>query len=416
MTAHGAKGLEFETVFVLSCQDNIWAGKGMGSKIVIPTNLPIGPAGDNEDDKLRLFYVAITRAKKHLYLTSYQTEENGKEAKKLRFLVPEQIENDVEKEILKKLYFPEQADKDEDAPEPHEVLTASWLDYRTTPFIGSEKKILETLVSEYKMPVTHLNNFLNIEKGGPQYFLEQNLLRFPQSKTVSGSYGTAIHKTLEKFVLSFKKEGKLADKKDVLEWFIIFLRKERLSPIDFKQYSERGLEALELFIDEKKDTFNQQDIVEFNFKEQNVFVDGAELSGKIDRIVFTENNELEVHDYKTGKPLEDWQNSEPYKKVKAYEYERQLIFYKILVENSREFGGKKKVVKGVLDFVEPRNTDNKIITLDTFITDEKTEKLKQLISKVYKKIINLDFSDISKYSKDLKGIEQFEEDLLEDKI
>jgi DNA helicase-2/ATP-dependent DNA helicase PcrA len=40
MTAHGAKGLEFETVFVLSCQDNIWAGKGMGSKIVLPSNLP----------------------------------------------------------------------------------------------------------------------------------------------------------------------------------------------------------------------------------------------------------------------------------------------------------------------------------------------------------------------------------------
>jgi hypothetical protein len=35
------------------------------------------PSGDTEDDKLRLFYVAITRAKRHLYLTSYQTKENG---------------------------------------------------------------------------------------------------------------------------------------------------------------------------------------------------------------------------------------------------------------------------------------------------------------------------------------------------
>jgi DNA helicase-2/ATP-dependent DNA helicase PcrA len=416
MTAHGAKGLEFETVFVLSCQDNIWAGKGMGSKIVLPSNLPIGPSSDNEDDKLRLFYVAITRAKRHLYLTSYQTEENGKEAKKLRFLVSELDKESLEKEVLKTLYLPEQADKDEDAPEPHEVLTASWLDYRTTPFIGSEKKILETLVEEYKMPVTHLNNFLNTERGGPQYFLEQNLLRFPQSKTVSGSYGTAIHRTLEKFILTFKKDGKLADKKEALEWFEYFLKKERMAPLDYKKYSERGNEALGKFLDKKANTFGQKDIVEFNFKDQGVNVDGAELNGKIDRIVDVGNNELEVHDYKTGSPLSDWENTDPYKKIKAYEYERQLVFYKILVENSREFGGKKKVSKGVLDFVEPKRENGQIITLDMLIPAEKTEKLKKLINIVYKKIISLDFPDISKYSKDLKGIKEFEEDLIEGKI
>ncbi len=413
MTAHGAKGLEFETVFVLSCQDDIWAGRGISSKLVSPTNLPIGPASDNEDDKLRLFYVAITRAKRYLYLTSYQTKENGKEAKKLRFLVSELDKESLDKEVLKTLYLPEQADKDEDAPEPHEVLTASWLDYRTTPFIGSEKKILETLVEEYKMPVTHLNNFLNIERGGPQYFLEQNLLRFPQSKTVSGSYGTAIHRTLEKFILTFKKDGKLADKKEALEWFEYFLKKERMAPLDYKKYSERGNEALGKFLDKKANTFGQKDIVEFNFKDQGVNVDGAELNGKIDRIVDVGNNDLEVHDYKTGSPLSDWENTDPYKKIKAYEYERQLIFYKILVENSREFGGKKKVSKGVLDFVEPKRENGQIITLDMLIPAEKTEKLKKLINIVYKKIVNLDFPDISKYSKDLKGIKEFEENLLE---
>jgi DNA helicase-2/ATP-dependent DNA helicase PcrA len=416
MTAHGAKGLEFETVFVLSCQDDIWAGRGMNSKLVIPANLPIGPSGDNEDDKLRLFYVAITRAKRHLYLTSYQTKEDGKEAKKLRFLVSEHDKEDMEKEALKTLYFPEEASKDEDAPEPHEVLTSSWLDYRTMPFIGSEKKILETLVDEYQMPVTHLNNFLNIEKGGPQYFLEQNLLRFPQSKTASGSYGTAIHKTLEKYILSFKKTGKIENKIDVLDWFLIFLKKERMAPADFKQYSERGLEALEKFLDEKQNTFKQTDIIEFNFKEQGVVADNAELNGKIDRIVDIGDNEIEVHDYKTGKPLEDWENTDPYKKIKSYEYERQLIFYKILVENSREFGGKKKVNRGVLDFVEPKRENGQIITLDMLITEDKAERLQKLINIVYKKIIGLDFPDVSKYSKDLKGIKEFEEDLLEGKI
>lgn len=55
-TVHGAKGLEFDTVFVIGCEEKIF---------------PI--SRDNNDDieeERRLMYVAITRAKKDLYLTS----------------------------------------------------------------------------------------------------------------------------------------------------------------------------------------------------------------------------------------------------------------------------------------------------------------------------------------------------------
>ncbi|MBI2120074.1 MAG: ATP-dependent helicase, partial [Parcubacteria group bacterium] len=61
LSSHKAKGLEFDTVFVLSCQDEIWAGRGVSSKLPFPKNLPLAPAGDTLDDKLRLFYVALTR-------------------------------------------------------------------------------------------------------------------------------------------------------------------------------------------------------------------------------------------------------------------------------------------------------------------------------------------------------------------
>jgi DNA helicase-2/ATP-dependent DNA helicase PcrA len=411
LTSHKAKGLEFETVFVLSCQEDIWAGRPVPSKLVLPSNLPIRPAGDTEDDQLRLFYVAITRAKRHLYLTSYLQKEGGESSDKLRFLIAEEGEEAVmKKESLRKIYFGKHDYENEVAPEAHEVLTASWLSYHTPPFVGTEEKLLKSLLEDYQMPITHLNNFLDIEKGGPQYFLEQNLLHFPQAKTVSGAYGSAIHHTLENVLLYLKKEDCLPEQKDVLEWFTVFLKKERLAKADYVYYTEKGCSDLAIFYEARKDTFKQKDLVEFNFKEQGVVVDGAHLSGKIDRIIDLGMGNCAVLDYKTGKPLMSWEENDPYKKKKSQNYQRQLLYYKLLVENSRDFSGKLKVTRGLLDFIEPKS--GKTISLEKDIDSEDVERLAKLIGVVYQKIMTLDFPDVSKYSKDVEGIEQFEEDLL----
>ncbi len=56
MTLHAAKGLEFPVVFVIGCEDHL---------------LPLdcrGMKGDKDEER-RLFYVGMTRAKEHLYLT-----------------------------------------------------------------------------------------------------------------------------------------------------------------------------------------------------------------------------------------------------------------------------------------------------------------------------------------------------------
>ncbi len=415
LTAHKAKGLEFETVFVLSCQEDIWAGKKIPKKLILPSNLPIEPAGDTEDDQLRLFYVALTRAKRHLYLTSYLQKENGDSSLKLRFLIAEEGEEAVmQKQALKKIYFNPGNQEEIEIPEAHEVLTASWLAYHTTPFLGSEEKLLKSLLTDYQMSITHLNNFLDVEKGGPAYWLEQNLLHFPQAKTGPSSYGSAVHHTLEKLSLYLKKENCLPKAKEFLIWFENFLRKERLPKADYDFYINKGYSDLAIYFEERKNSFKNTDLTEFNFKDQGVIINDAHLSGKIDRIIDLGLLQCQVLDYKTGKPLEKWDESDPYKKKKAQNYKRQLIYYKILVENSREFAGKLKVLNGVLDFIEPKS--KKVISLEKEITTEEVEKLQKLISIVYQKIMNLDLPEISQYSKDVKGIEQFEEDLLAGKI
>lgn len=58
MTVHSAKGLEFETVFLVAMEDGLF---------------PLGRASENDDEleeERRLAYVGITRAKKRLYMTN----------------------------------------------------------------------------------------------------------------------------------------------------------------------------------------------------------------------------------------------------------------------------------------------------------------------------------------------------------
>lgn len=58
MTVHAAKGLEFDTVFVTGMEEGLFPHEGMG-----------GDEERDEEEERRLFYVAVTRAKKRLYLT-----------------------------------------------------------------------------------------------------------------------------------------------------------------------------------------------------------------------------------------------------------------------------------------------------------------------------------------------------------
>jgi len=63
MTAHSAKGLEFGAVFVVGLEENIFPhSRGKNSP-------------DELEEERRLCYVAITRAKKYLYLLCAQTRK-----------------------------------------------------------------------------------------------------------------------------------------------------------------------------------------------------------------------------------------------------------------------------------------------------------------------------------------------------
>ena len=65
MTIHGSKGLEFDNVIMIGLQEGIFPGKRCET------------TGQLEEER-RLFYVAMTRCRKRLWMTGIRKDEYGK--------------------------------------------------------------------------------------------------------------------------------------------------------------------------------------------------------------------------------------------------------------------------------------------------------------------------------------------------
>ncbi|RYZ26814.1 MAG: ATP-dependent helicase, partial [Chitinophagaceae bacterium] len=71
LTCHGSKGLEYTYVFFISCSSNLWEGKRKNSQgYRLPPNVFTAETPEEKEEELRrLFFVAVTRAEKHLYIS-----------------------------------------------------------------------------------------------------------------------------------------------------------------------------------------------------------------------------------------------------------------------------------------------------------------------------------------------------------
>ncbi len=402
MTAHKSKGQEFEHVYITGAIDSSW-GERVRSRsrlISYPQNLPLAPAGDTYDERLRLFFVAATRAKGHLTVSYSLANDSGKETLLASFLAQEPWEVT-------------QATAGDDTISKIKIAETAWYQPLISPIERSQTDMLKPMLQTYKLSATHVTAFLDVTHGGPQGFLIHTLLRFPQAKLPSASYGSAIHVALQRAHAHLAATGKQRPHEDILHDFEEALRQQHLNAKDFHDYHQKGSAALSTFLGEKYNSFQPSQRAELNFAGQAVFVGEAHLTGKLD-LVNIDGNTLTITDYKTGRPARNWQGRDDYEKIKLHKYKQQLMFYCLLATHSRDYA-KYSVDKAVLQFVEPTQ-QNEIVDLEAQFSNEELDRFATLVQIIWERITTLNLPDISAYDTNYAGMLAFENDLLDHKI
>ena len=402
LTAHKSKGLEFDRVYVINSIDAQWGqtARTKSRTIGYPENLPLSPTGNTLDERLRLYYVAMTRARKHLTLSFSGANSSNKATLLASFLISDSLVSTTLPESTKAVRV--------------EAEELAWYE----PLVQPTKELRELLAPQleaFSLSATALHHFLDIERGGPQHFLMNNLLHFPSTRPAAASYGTAVHRALQNAHVHLLATGDQKPFEDILHDFETALALERLSPHDQTLLLQKGSEQLPIFLAAESSVFTAAQKSEVPFAHQAVHIGDARLTGNIDVLELDKTEQLAVvTDYKTGTPLLQWRGGADYAKKKAYQYRQQLLFYKLLVEGSRDYHN-YTVSAGRIAFIEP-TARGEVITLETEFTPEEVTHLTQLIEAVWKRIETLDLPDISAYPPTVEGIIAFEQDLIDNTV
>ncbi len=388
LSIHKAKGLEFDTVFIADAVETVWQPRKSGRKP--PANLPLQPYGDDYDDYVRLMYVAITRAKHSVIITSFATDESGEPVLPTPFVhtIPASSIATIEEQttitsLENSLRWPRL-----EAPHEHELLKAR--------------------LDGYQLSHTHLINFLDVTNGGPQYYFERNLLKLPDAKSPAMAYGTAVHRAME-------MAQKLVNTKkftlgQVLTTYEQSLQEQFLPASDYERYLAHGQKVLQKLFDDYDYELPKGSLPEQSFKD--IRIGDAHLSGAADRID-RQDNALLIVDYKTGKPLSSFTTRDKSKQVKAWKHRTQLIFYTLLLRHSPRYA-KTDHITGQMVYLEADSAVE--LTRDYQATPEELQQLSELLRVVWHHIMELSFPNTDHYPAGMKGIQEFIDDLLKNKV
>lgn len=395
-TVHKAKGREWEYVYIVHCVDGRWGNRRKITLLPLPDSLlkftDVSKKEQNEDER-RLFYVALTRAKKQVtcsYPETIISDNRSQSTIKSMFL--QEIDEHVETIPTEKLGF---INKEEEL-----------LDKLAAPVVKkyseqSDEAFYKELVNNFKLSSTALNDYLK----DPELFVTRRLLRVPEAQKPHLAYGSAMHAAMESLFRSYMKNEQFLPLELLLQNFKKALERELLLPEEFERRLKKGQDVLSQYYEEVSTQRFQPLFLERSFGDgfAQTALGDIPLLGRIDRIDQAGSNAktVKVIDYKTGKTksvreiegltvsanLSEREQALP-EGIKGPN-KRQLLFYKLLSQLDNTFTA--TVTHGVFEFLEPSTTKQKFVQREFELPQSEVELLKELIKEVMAEIRALEF-------------------------
>jgi DNA helicase-2/ATP-dependent DNA helicase PcrA len=390
VTAHRSKGLEYEYVYLIHARDAHWGNRSARSNLPLSTlahsttsttstssgqtsSGQAAPETDIEDER-RLFYVALTRAKRYVSISyGISSSSRSRESTATQFML----------EIDPTLVTTVDTADFEDSIAPQDIFILKPVQHSS---IGDREFLREAFI-EQGISATALNNYLEC----PWKYFYRNLVRVPEKPTSSSLYGNALHNALRLFRELCASSQTYQPLEKLVEYLKVSIDQQGFTPASYADAYKKGVRALTDWHARNAADYQFNAWCEKKFElylplpetEPNTIL----LRGLIDVIEFRNDGSTHVIDYKTGKH-KTRNELEGGTKNATGDYKRQLDFYCILLELS-EMERPKSLS---LEFIEPDKSDNTVV--HDFAYDEVAVKeLKATINRVSQEIYSLSFWD-----------------------
>ena len=388
-TAHSSKGLEFDHVFIIRALEKEW---GDASATQYPFKMRElleafrGQIENSEElsqameERRRLFFVAITRAKKSVHI-SYFTQKltENKDS-----LTPSQFIGEVNPEYFQSNPKARALYEQDLIWAQHQILlrkgkpilevsAEDWLDERIQRFTFSPSSIQSIL----KCGVTFYFNYI---------------VRVPSSPSEYLSYGNAMHACMRYLVDIQREENRWLTVEEWKQYFDFQMNRMKGSFTEkqFESRLEQGRSILGILLESKKEDYAKYSNTKTEYSIQTE-IDGVLLKGNIDKLIIDGSRAI-ISDYKTGKVKKIREKSRLSIRFKPgdipSDYWLQVGIYVMMVNANKELG--LFCDMGAIESLT-ENEEGRFETIEMYYNAEHTNILKELIREAQDRLEKRDF-------------------------
>ncbi len=304
MTVHGAKGLEFPQVYLLRVNNKKFPASERPHVFEFPAALMKEgePAEQfHIQEERRLFYVALTRAKNRLTITTL-TEKKGK--------IPVFVEDILMDPAIKRRDVRQLSPRLAQPDSATERERGEAGDLQLFPVSEKPAKIFSRIADwavEFHPaapePLELSPSAVIGYRNCPQQYLFSRTWSLKEGPKAVLTFGSVMHTTIKRFVDQLRKGVKLPYEEVArifeTEWTSAGFEDDYQE----KGYKEDGLEELRAFhaamIEAPPKVLEQEKRFELRLENNVVII------GRMDQVNSLGGNDVEIVDYKTGKPKKD---------------------------------------------------------------------------------------------------------------